>query len=124
MCVLCQDFDSNADSGSFPVVGRLLHAVLRFRQGNILEVAKSKSKGRVKKVHSNAKFEHAIKQVLVLNMQDANAHERPISLWGNEVGFGVITSCFRDLLHRPLVFSSPPWFALDQSDNSFNLERE
>lgn len=39
-------------------------------------------------------------------------------------GFGAITSCFRDLLLRPLVFSSPPWFALDQSDNSFNLERE
>ena len=97
-----------------------------FVQGNILEVAKSEERRvALRKLHSNAKFEqHAIKQVLDLNMQDANAHERPISLWGNEVGFGVITSSFRDLLHRPLVFSSPPWFALDQSDNSFNLERE
>ena len=39
----------------------------------------------LKKLHSNAKFEQHIKQVLDLNMQDANAHERPISLWGNEV---------------------------------------
>ena len=58
-----------------------------FVQGNILEVAKSDERRvALKKLHSNAKFEqHAIKQVLDLNMQDANAHDRPISLWGNEV---------------------------------------